>query len=295
MRHEWEGLEEVVAIADAGSFKSAANLLKVSTSHISKVIARLEARLETQLFNRTTRHVSLTDAGHSFVEHSRQIIRERDELLSSVKGSVEPQGELKITCSISLGERFLAPIVRDFMVRNARLSVTLELSNRLVDLIAEGFDLAIRTAKISDPRLSGRQVASRELTTVASPDYLARMGEPKSIAALHVHHCLIGTNATWSFIEDGLPRSFAPKGRWRCNSGSAVVDAAVAGLGICQLPLFYVRQSLADGCLVPILDDVRPPPEPIWVAYTRRRHLLPGVFNLVDLLEAELQNAIDGN
>lgn len=293
MGHDWEGLEEVVAIADAGSFNGAAKLLGVSTSHISKVVARLEARLQTQLFNRTTRRVSLTDTGHSFAEHSRQIIKERDELLSSVNGSGEPQGELKITCSISLGELFVAPIVRDFMVRFPRLSVTLDLNNRLVDLVAEGYDLAIRTAKISDPRLVGRQVASRQLATVASPGYLSAMGEPKSVGALKGHNCLIGTGAVWSFLEKGQARTYMPEGRWRCNSGKAVVDAAAAGLGICQLPLFYVRQSIADGALQPVLEHVRPAPEPIWIVYPRRRHLLSKVFNLADLLEANLQSAID--
>lgn len=293
MGERWLGLEEVVAIADAGSFKGAARLLNVSTSHISKVVARLEAQLQVQLFNRTTRSVALTDTGHSFVEHSRQIINERDELFSSVTGSSEPQGELRITCSISLGERFVAPIARDFMVQNPRVSVMLDLDNRLVDIIAEGYDLAIRTSKISDPRLAGRQIASRQLATVASPGYIAARGEPGSVAALKDHSCLTGSSPTWRFIENGAPRIFSPEGRWRCNSGQTVVEAAMADLGICQLPLFYVRQALADGYLLPVLDHARPAPEPIWVVYPRRRHLLPRVFNLADLLETRLQGAID--
>lgn len=293
MTHGWDGLEEVVAIADAGSFKGAASLLNVSTSQVSKVVARLEERLQTRLFNRTTRRVTLTDTGHSFAEHSRQIINERDELLSSVNGSGEPQGELRITCPISLGERFLAPIVRDFVMQYPRLSVTLDLDNRLVDLVAEGFDLAIRTSSISDPRLVGRQVASRELATVASPRYLDATGEPKSVAALKDHQCLMGTGATWTFLEKGQPRVFVPQGRWRCNNGKALTEAAIAGLGICQLPQFYVRQSVSDGLLVPVLDHARPAPEPIWIVYPKRRHLLSKVFNLVDLLEAQLQHAID--
>lgn len=295
VKDDWEGLEQVVAIADAGSFKGAAQILNVSTSHVSKVIARLEARLQTQLFNRTTRRVALTDTGHSFVEHGRQIIRERDELFSSASGSGEPQGKLKITCSTSLGERFLAPILRDFMVRHPRLSITLELNNRLVDMIAEGYDLAIRTAKISDPRLTGRQIALRQIATVASPGYLSAKGRPGSVSALRDHECLIGTSATWSFVESGEQRVFVPQGRWRCNSGRAIVEAAIAGLGICQLPEFYVRQAVDDGLLLPVLDHIRPAPEPIWLVYPQRRHLLSGVTKLADLLEAELQIAIDAH
>ncbi len=293
MSSDWDGLEEVVAIADAGSFKGAARLLGVSNSHVSKVVAKLEARLQARLFNRTTRRVTLTDTGHSFTEHSRQIIGERDELLSSVNGSGEPQGELKITCSISLGERFLAPIVRDFLVQYPRLSVRLDLDNRLVDLVAEGYDLAVRTANISDSRLVGRQVASRDLATAASPGYVIAMGEPKTVADLKDHHCLIGTNPIWRFLEMGNPKVFVPEGRWRCNSGQVVAEAAVNGLGICQLPRFYVQQFLADGLLLPVLDHVRPAPEPIWIVYPKRHHLLSKVFNLADRLESELQTAID--
>lgn len=289
----WEGLEEVVAIADAGSFKGAAKLLNVSTSHVSKVIARLEARLQMQLFNRTTRRVALTDTGHSFVEHSRHIIQERDELLASASGTGEPQGKLKITCSTSLGERFLEPIVREFMMHYPQVSITLDLNNRLVDLVGEGYDLAIRTAQVSDPRLIGRQIASRQIETVASPGYVSAMGEPKSIEALEDHHCLIGTSATWSFFEMGQVRIFVPEGRWRCNSGKAVAEAAVAGLGICQLPSFYVRHFLAEGLLLPVLKHARPAPEPIWLVYPKRRLLLSKVFGLADLLEAKLQSAID--
>lgn len=293
MLNEWEGLEEAVAIADAGSFKGAARLLGVSTSHVSKTIARLEARLRTQLFNRTTRRVTLTDAGHSFTEHSRNIIRERDALLASIDGSGEPQGELRITCAISLGERFIEPIVREFMTRHPRLTVTLDLDNRLVDLVGEGYDLAIRTARISDPRLVGRQIGVRCNGTAAAPGYLAERGEPADVDALRDHHCLIGTSGTWTFMEGGEPRTFVPAGRWRCNSGQSVAKAAAAGLGVCQLPLFYLQPYLADGRLRTVLDHARPAPEPIWLAYPKRRHLLSNVFNLADLVESRLQQAID--
>ena len=290
---QWQGLEEVVAIADAGSFAGASKILHVSTSHVSKVVARLEARLQTQLFNRTTRRVSLTDMGHAFVDHSRRIIQERDELLAMVNGAGEPQGELRITCSISLGERFIEPIVRDFMQRHKRLSVRLDLTNRVVDLVGEGYDIAIRTGQISDHRLFGRRIASRLVELCASPAYLEQRGAPAMIDDLKHHDCLIGTSSSWHFVEHGKGRVFMPDGRWHCNSGKAVAEAAAAGMGICQLPLFYVRQQIADGVLLPLLEDFRAPPEPIWVAYPKRRHLLSKIRNLADLLEDRLQDAID--
>ncbi len=288
----WEGLEEAVAIADAGSFVGGAKIMNVSTSHISKVVARLEARLSAPLFNRTTRRVSLTDAGRILVEQSRRIVQERDELLSLASGQKEPEGELRITCSTALGERFVAPIVRRFTNDHPRLSVSLDLNNRIVDVVGEGYDVGIRTGQVADPRLVGRQIAQRDLEVCAAPGYLAAAGTPSAIRDLDQHQCLVGVSATWHFLERGLPRLFKPQGRWTCNSGAAVVDAALAGMGICQLPAFYVRQHLEAGRLCPVLQDYRSEPEPIWAVYPYRRHLVAKVRKLVDLLCDDLQVAI---
>ena len=293
MAGSWEGLEEVVAIADAGSFVGGAHLLAVSTSHISRVIARLEARLDTQIFTRTTRQVRLTDTGHAFVEQCRRIIQERDELLAQVNGSGEPQGDLRITCSIALGERFVAPIVRRFAAEHHRLTVTLDLTNRLVDLVGEGYDVGIRTGQVSDNRLVGKQIAGRSIEVCASPAYLAKAGIPRHIDDLKEHECLVGTSSTWHFLERGIPRFFRPTGRFRCNSGGAIADAAIAGMGICQLPTFYVRKYIEAEQMLPLLDRFRGEPEAIWAAYPQRRGLLPKVRNIVDALEAELQRALD--
>jgi len=286
-------MEEVVAIADAGTFAGAAKILSVSTSHISKVVARLEQRLDAVLFHRTTRRVLLTDTGRAFVDQSRRIIQERDELLLMVGGSAEPQGELRITCSTAMGERFVAPIVRQFSEENPRLAVSLDLTNRLVDLIGDGYDLAIRTGETTDRRLVGRQLASRDIVTCAAPAYLQVQGRPDAISDLDKHACLVGTNATWRFQLDGDLKSLTPNGHWRCNSGAAIADAALAGMGICQLPSFYVRDHLKAGSLVPVLPHCQPPSEPIWAMYPARRHLAPKVRNLVDALERDLQASID--
>lgn len=293
MRKTWEGMQEAVAIADAGTFAGAATLLSVSTSHISKVIARLEHRIGAEIFRRTTRRVELTDTGRAFVEQSRRLIEERDEFLSMVGGAAEPQGNLRITCSTALGERFLAPIVRRFCVENARLSVTLDLTNRVVDLVGEGYDLAVRTGEVSDPRLVRREIAMRPIETCASPEYLDIHGSPQTIDELGAHACLIGTTGTWHFQRRGVPQIIAPTGRWRCNSGDAVVDAALAGMGICHLPLFYMQDHIAAGRLLPILTRFRAVPEPIWAVYPAKRHIAPKVRNLVDLLEQSLAKAID--
>ncbi len=289
----WEGLEEVVAIADAGSFVGGAKILSVSTSHISKVVARLEARLSAPLFNRTTRRVHLTEVGRILVEQSRRIIQEREELLSLASGQKEPEGELRITCSTALGERFVAPIVRRFTNDHPRLSVSLDLNNRIVDVVGEGYDVGIRTGQVADTRLVGRQIAKRSLAVCASPGYLEAAGTPAVVGDLDQHQCLVGISATWQFLERGAPRLFKPHGRWTCNSGAAVVDAALAGMGICQLPEFYVRQHLEAGLLRPVLQDYRSEPEPVWAVYPYRRHLVAKVRKFVDLLCDDLQTAIE--
>lgn len=288
----WDGLEEVVAIADAGTFTGGAVLLGVSTSYISKVVARLEDRLGVQLLNRTTRRVSLTDTGRAFVDQCRRIVQERDELLSQVHGAGEPQGFLRVTCSIAMGERFVAPIVREFAEQNPRISISLDLTNRVVDIVGEGYDIGIRTGDVVDARLVGRQIAERSIEVCAAPAYLERAGTPKSIDDLDGHECLIGTSSTWHFLHRGVPRLFTPVGRWRCNSGAAVVDASLAGMGICQLPEFYLRKHVGEGHLVPLLRTYRGEPEPVWAVYPQRRHLLPKVRNLVDLLETRLPPAL---
>lgn len=289
----WEGLEEVVAIADAGSFVGGATVLGVSSSHVSRAVARLEDRLDAKLFHRTTRRVTMTDFGRAFVDQCRRIIQERDELFLQANGSGEPQGELRITCSTALGERFVAPVVRSFTKAHSRLSVTLDLTNRLVDILGEGYDLGIRTGHVADARLAARRIAVRPIETCAAPGYLERMGEPGDVESLRNHECLVGTSTTWQFLEDEATRIFTPRGRWRCNSGVAVVDAALAGMGICQVPAFYVRDHIQEGRLRPLLQRFRAHPEPIWAISPHRRHLLPKVRNLIDLLEHDLRFGLE--
>jgi DNA-binding transcriptional LysR family regulator len=289
----WEGFDEAVAIADAGSFVGGAALLGTSTSHVSRVVARLEERLGTILFHRTTRRVVLTDTGAAFVERCRRLLDERDELLSEASGSSEPHGQLRVTCSIALGERFVAPIARRFTRAHAHVSLTLDLTNRVVDLISEGYDIGVRTRHVVDERLISRNIGQRPLELCAAPNYLALAGAPGRVDDLANHECLVGTSQTWQFLENGMAKLFNPKGRWRCNSGAAVVDAALAGMGICQVPSFYVRQHISSGRLVALLPERRAEPEPIWVVYPQRRHLLPKIQGLVQALEAQLQLSID--
>jgi DNA-binding transcriptional LysR family regulator len=292
MHQRWDGIDEFVAVATAGSFAGGAGNLGSSTSQVSRAIARLEVRLDTQLFYRTTRRVTLSDTGRVLVERCRDLLRQRDDVLDMVAGGVEPQGEVRVTCSTALGSRFVAPIVARMARQYPKLSIHLELSNRIIDLVAEGFDLAVRTGNLADSRLIATRIASRRLYLCASPDYLERAGRPKSVEDLTDFECLVGAASNWQFEFDGANLSFRPSGRWRCDSGDAVLQAALVGLGICQLPEFYVLPRLADGSLEPLLEAYRPKAEPVWAVYPQRRHLLPKVRNLVDRLKAELGPAL---
>jgi DNA-binding transcriptional LysR family regulator len=289
----WEGLEEIVAIAETGSFVAAARRLNVSPSHVSRIVQRLEHRLKVELFTRTTRTVRPTEMGRTLVEQSRRIIEERDEALLLVRGQGEMQGGLRLTCSTALGERFVAPIISQFLQAHPKISVTFELTNRVVDLVGEDFDVGIRTGHPLDQRLAARQIAARSLISCASPDYIDRHGRPASPSELERHECLIGTSSTWHFMENGQRRNLVPTGRLRCNSGTAVVEAALAGMGICQLPAFYVRDHIRSGRLTPLLEDYVDAPEPIWAVYPQRRYLLPKVQRIIAALEAELENRIN--
>lgn len=292
--NDWHGFEEVVAVADTRSFAGAARRLGVSTSHVSRAVARLEDRIRAPLFARTTRVVTLTDTGRVVVEQSRRMLQDRDEILAVVGSGSEPNGEVRVTCSTYMGERFVAPIIRRFAETHRDIKIQFELTNRVIDLVAEGFDLGIRTGPVSDTRLVRVEIASRRLHVCAAPSYLDRMGRPQSVADLAGHECLVGSNSIWAFDVAGEARVIHPQGRWRCNSGAAVLDACIAGMGICQLPDFYVAQMIACGTLVPLLEDCRPRDEPVWAVYPQRRHLLPKVSVLVEQLQAELPPALVG-
>lgn len=292
MQQKWDGIDEFVAVATAGSFAGGAASLGASTSQVSRAVVRLESRLDARLFYRTTRHVALTDTGRALLDRCRELIRQRDEALDLVTDIGEPQGELRITCSIALGSRFIAPIVARMTKEFPRLSINLELSNRIVDLVAEGFDVAIRTGNLADSRLIATRIASRRLYLCASPEYLDRAGRPQTIEDLAGFECLLGMAPTWQFEVDGISQPFRPQGRWRCNGGDAVLEAALLGLGICQLPEFYVLPLIASGTLEPLLEEYRPRDEAIWAVYPQRRHLLPKVQHLINRLRVELTPAL---
>lgn len=289
---QWDGIDEFLAVATANSFTRAAKAIGMSPTHVSRSVLALEQRVQAQLFHRTTRTVALTAAGRLFFERCEWIARERDEAIALIGEQGEPEGDLRLTCSTALGERFVAPIIRRFAMAHRKLGVTIDLSNRVVDLPAEGYDIAIRTGPVDDPRLSATQVASRTLHTCAAPAYLDQMGRPATIADLAGHDCIRGSSPTWHFRQGADEAVHRPKGRFSCNNGQAVMEACVAGFGICQLPDFYVLPYLKEGAVELLLEHCAPGPEPIWAVHPRRRYLSPKIGRTIDCLERELPLAL---
>jgi DNA-binding transcriptional LysR family regulator len=285
----WDGVEEFVAVAEAGSFVGAARALGFSNAHISRSFARLEQKLDARLFDRTTRSLRLTDSGRALLEPFRRLVDGREEAFALMTSDGAPKGELRITCSASLGHKFVIPIVRKYAQHFEDLSIWIDLTNRLVDLIAEGFDMAIRTGHLPDSNLIATRIGSRSLVTFATKKYIEEHGYPASIEELTDHSCIRGTSSAWHFkSEEGVNIDFHPKGRWRCNSGEGVLEAVMADMGIGQLPGHYLDDMLRNGDIISVLDSYSIEDEPIWAIYPTRKHLLPRVKSLIEILKVEM-------
>ena len=283
------GIEEFVAVAEAGSFTRAAQRLGISSSQVSRQIARLEDRLGVRLLYRTTRRVGLTEPGALFLSRCRELIEQRDaavEAVGDLQGS--PRGLLRLTSAVAWGESFAVPLVNDFLRLHPKLGVEIVLTNDPVDLVAERFDLAIRLGRLPDSSLVGTRIAPRVLHLCAAPAYLERRGVPRSIADLGGHECLVGTSEFWTFGGEGGEARHRPRGRWRCNSGRAVLETALGGAGICQLPDYYVREHLRAGRLVELLPDHRPQEGAVWALHPQQRHVPAKVRLLVEHLRRGL-------
>lgn len=294
----WDGISEFVCVAEYESFTRAAKELSISTAQVSRQISALEKRLNIKLLYRTTRKVSLTEEGRVFYQHCRGVLDGLDAAEQAVSHlQSKPQGRIKLTAPVTYGEQQLLPLVNDFMVRYSDIEVTAFLSNQKMDLIDGGYDLAIRIGKLSDSTMMAKKLSRRTNFVCAAPAYLEKHGTPHSLSELSQHNCLLGTRDYWHFIEDGKidsgkntdkEKNLRVSGSVQYNSGHSLVDAALKGLGIVQLPDYYVQQYLASGELVSLLDDYREPEESIWAIYPHNRHLSPKIRLLVDYLSEHL-------
>ena len=285
----WEGVSEFVAVAEAESFTKASQRLGISTAQVSRQISALETRLATKLFHRTTRKVSTTEVGRIYYQHCRQVLDGLDEAERAITNlQSSPRGLLKITAPVTYGEMTIAPLINDFVAKYPELEVKINLTNQKIDLIDEGYDLAIRLGQLEDSSMMAKRLSSRTQHVCASPSYLSTFGIPHSLSELDQHNCLLGTMDYWRFEENGKTRNIRVKGSLSCNSGHALVDAAIKGIGIIQLPDYYLHPYIEEGQLVPLLEQNRSPEEGIWALYPHNRHLSPKVRMLLDYLSQAL-------
>jgi DNA-binding transcriptional LysR family regulator len=277
-------------VVELGSFAAAADRLAVSTSAVSRQVAELEAHLEVRLLNRTTRRLSLTEAGQAFYERCVQLLADLEETEAAVRSeAVLPKGTLRITCGVTFGERHLAPAVAEFAGRHPQVAFGIDLSDRAVDLVEEGFDLAIRIGPVGAQALVARRIADTQLVCCAAPAYLASRPPLLTPDDLQQHACFAYTYAAmasaWTFeARDGTRHTPRISFRHRANNGRMLAAMAVAGVGIALEPDFIVADEVRAGRLVRVLPDYQPPRSPISAVYPSRRHLSAKVRSFVDFL-----------
>ncbi len=252
-----EDLAAFVAVVEDGSFSGAAGRLGLTKSTVSKRVSRLEERLSTRLLRRTTRALHLTDAGARFFKRAQEILETLREAEAEVRASqVEVRGRLRVSAPVSLGLSHLTSVVVALASAHPQLEVEFDLSDRQVDLIAEGYDLAIRVGPMHDSSLIAQKLAEVPFQVVASPAYLSANGRPRRPEQLEAHVCLRyryqATGSNWVFERSGEPLKVAVQGPLLSNHGDVLAEAAVRGLGIALLPRFIVAPYLKSGALVPL-------------------------------------------
>jgi DNA-binding transcriptional LysR family regulator len=291
---QWQGICEFTAVAESGNFTQAAKKLLISTAQVSRQVSELEQRLNTKLFYRTTRKVTLTEEGQLFYQQCRGILdglENAERSLTNLQST--PQGKIKISAPVTYGERHIIPLINQFLIRYPQVEIEVQLSNQRIDLIDEGYDLAIRLGQLDDSSLIARRISSRQHFLCASPSYIEQYGKPKTILDLKQHNCLLGSADFWLFSDQKSKEKQADKkarvtGSLRCNSGLGLVDAALKGIGIVQLPDYYLTKHIASGELEVLLADSQREEEGIWVLYPQNKYLASKVRFLIDFLQENL-------
>ncbi len=285
----WQGISEFVYVAEAESFTMAAKKLTISTAQVSRQITALEQRLKVKLLYRTTRKVSLTQEGSLFYQHCRAVLDGLEQAETAITNlQATPQGTIKLTASVTFGEQQILPLINNFVLKHQDIEVVAHLTNQKIDLVDEGYDLAIRLGSLKDSSLMAKKLAERTNFVCAAPSYLEKHSTPHTLSELNKHNCLLGTRDYWRFSEGEKSKNIRVSGSVRFNSGYGLVDAALKGLGIVQLPDYYVKDSIDQGKLITLLDHYREPNEGIWAVYPHNKQLSPKIRILVDYLVEQL-------
>ncbi len=286
----FEELQTFVAVVEAGSFSAAADRLNLAKSAVSRRIGDLEGRLGAQLINRTTRRLSLTDAGHRFYERSARLISDMVEAeLAVASGQTELRGRIRMAAPLSFGLLHLAPALNEFLAAHPELELDLDLNDRQINLVEEGVDLTLRIGQLSDSSLVARRLAPIRMALCASPAYLEQHGAPHTPQELSSHQGLVYGNVPesqqWSFTAPGGEAvTVKVPTRLRANNGDLLLQAAIDGLGVVATPTFLSYRAVAEGKLLNLLTDYQMTSATAYAVYPSRRHLPQRVRALIDFL-----------
>ena len=289
---KYAAMQAFTAVVEANSFVRAAERLQMSTTALSRRVAELESQLGIRLLQRTTRKLALTEAGRQYYERALLLLADLADVEASLSGDAQAaRGVLKLNVPLSFGIRHLGPLIPRYRQQQPEVSIDLTLNDRVVDLVEEGYDLAIRISRQLAPNQVARRLAPVRLVLCASPQYLARFGTPQTLQELARHQCL-----AYSYTDRGLAWEFdGPQGRetvkvsgfLKANNGDVLRMAAVAGMGIILQPAFLMNDELCTGQLVPLLQSYRAPDLAVYAVYPSHRHLTAKVRTFVDFLAAE--------
>jgi LysR family transcriptional regulator for bpeEF and oprC len=289
-------LQQLAAFAETakhGSFAAAARETGQAPSTLAKGVARLEAALGVKLFHRTTRQVSLTADGERLFRRCQRLLGEVEELQAEAAGvRAAPSGTLRIDLPIVLGRKLVLPVLGRLAERHPALSLDIRLSDAYTDIVKEGIDVAVRVGELKDSSLVSRRFMTHHMVLVGSPTYLTHRGEPRRLDQLSAHDAVLhrmpttGKDRPWLFRQRGNPVQLHPTSRVRIDDGEGLVQAALLGMGLAQVPDYFVREELARGDLIEVLASSRPAPNPVSLVYPGARLVPQRVRALVDALQA---------
>jgi DNA-binding transcriptional LysR family regulator len=285
---KFDGISAFVATAEAGSISAASRRLGLAKSVVSERLAELERVLGTRLIQRTTRKLSLTENGHTFLPRAQRILREADEASAELAArSGKLAGPLRLSAPISFGILHLAPALTKFLEKHRDIDVTLELDDRFVDAAAGGFDAVLRHGAAGDSRLIARKLATSRRLLVASPAYLEQHGSPASLAELEHHRGILYSNreGDWRFAVEGGWTVVRPEAALRVNNGVVMREVAIAGLGITLLPTFFVNDSIKDGALIALDIGAKAEGAELFITYARDHGASAKIRALADSLK----------
>ncbi len=287
----FDGIIEFVAVAQSNGFSAAARHLGCSTSHVSRQLARLEKRLGCALLARSTRLVTLTENGTAYYQQAKVLVAGLQQANEQVnQQQVNLSGILRVSAAGGFAEHFVAPALMDFVSQHPELTVDLNLNSRLVNLLEDGIDFAIRYGELNDSNLIARKLINRPMMAVASEGYLQQYGTPKHPVHLKAHSCIVSNKDSWEFNVDGNKEVVKVKGRWRSNNANVVLDACKKGLGVAYMPKSTFTEAVESEQLVPILEPFWGQGTSSWIVYQNKQFMPLRVRLAIDFLVQHFSN-----